>query len=101
MPRFNVNAPDGSIIPVDAPAGATEQDAIAFAAATWKPSSGIPAARQSAVDQIPGVNPNMTQPAPAKPLTLKDKIMGAIETPFAVGANVITAPITYLAGAGG
>ncbi len=60
MPRFNVTAPDGSIIPVDAPAGATEQDAIAFAASTWKPAaatpapSGIPTARQapSAVTQL-------------------------------------------------
>ena len=60
MPRFNVTAPDGSIIPVDAPAGATEQDAIAFAASTWKPAaatsapSGIPTARQapSAVAQL-------------------------------------------------
>jgi hypothetical protein len=32
MARFNVTAPDGSIIPVDAPEGATAQDAIAFAA---------------------------------------------------------------------
>ena len=53
MARFNVTAPDGSIIPVDAPAGATEQDAIAFAASTWKPAaatpapSGIPTARQT------------------------------------------------------
>jgi hypothetical protein len=50
MARFNVNAPDGSIIPVDAPAGATEQDAIAFAAATWKPTAApvqaTPAPRQ-------------------------------------------------------
>ena len=38
MPRFNVTAPDGSIIPVDAPDGATEQDAIAFAASVYKPS---------------------------------------------------------------
>ena len=44
MPRFNVNAPDGSIIPVDAPEGATEQDAIAFAAATYKPKAPAPAA---------------------------------------------------------
>ena len=50
MARFNVTAPDGSIIPVDAPAGATEQDAIAFAASTWKPApaqSGISAPRQA------------------------------------------------------
>jgi hypothetical protein len=38
MARFNVTAPDGSIIPVDAPDGATEQDAIAFAASVYKPS---------------------------------------------------------------
>ena len=60
MPRFNVNAPDGSIIPVDAPEGATEQDAIAFAAATYKPKapaaeSGIPKARRSyALSEVPG-----------------------------------------------
>jgi len=57
MARFNVTAPDGSIIPVDAPAGATEQDAIAFAASTWKPApaqSEIPATRQapSAMTQL-------------------------------------------------
>jgi hypothetical protein len=50
MPRFNVNAPDGSIIPVDAPEGATEQDAIAFAAATYKPkaaASSMPGPRKN------------------------------------------------------
>jgi hypothetical protein len=72
-----------------------------FEAAPPATSSGIPGARKSAVDQIPGANPNMTQPAPEKPLTLREKVMGAIETPFAVGANVLTAPVTYLAGAGG
>jgi len=62
MPRFNVTAPDGSIIPVDAPAGATEQDAIAFAASTWKPSTpaaasntGIPAPRVPAQPRSTGI----------------------------------------------
>ena len=60
MPRFNVNAPDGSIIPVDAPDGATEQDAIAFAASVYKPKapaaeSGIPKARKSyGLLEVPG-----------------------------------------------
>jgi hypothetical protein len=60
MPRFNVNAPDGSIIPVDAPEGATEQDAIAFAASVYKPKapaaeSGIPKARKSyGLLEVPG-----------------------------------------------
>lgn len=39
MPTFKVTAPDGSIIPVNAPEGATEQQAIAFAAETWKPEA--------------------------------------------------------------
>jgi len=49
MPRFNVTAPDGSTIPVDAPAGATEQDAIAFAASVYKPAAptdGVPGPRK-------------------------------------------------------
>ena len=58
MPRFNVNAPDGSIIPVDAPEGATEQDAIAFAAATYKPkaaASGMPGPRKNyGLLEVPG-----------------------------------------------
>ena len=35
---FKVKAPDGSIINVNAPPGATEEQAIEFAAATWKPT---------------------------------------------------------------
>jgi hypothetical protein len=60
MARFNVNAPDGSIIPVDAPEGATEQDAIAFAASIYKPKappvqSGMPGARKSyGLLEVPG-----------------------------------------------
>lgn len=37
MPLFKVQAPDGQIIKVDAPEGATEQQAIAFAASQWRP----------------------------------------------------------------
>jgi hypothetical protein len=59
MPRFNVNAPDGSIIPVDAPEGATEQDAIAFAASIYKPkappASGVPGPRKNyGLSEVPG-----------------------------------------------
>lgn len=63
MPRFNVTAPDGSIIPVDAPAGATEQDAIAFAASTWKSAApaapsgtGMPGPRVPAKSKLTGVS---------------------------------------------
>ena len=39
---FKVKAPDGSIINVNAPPGATEEQAIEFAAATWKPQKAAP-----------------------------------------------------------
>ena len=41
MPIFNVKAPDGSVIPVNAPEGATEQDAIAFAASVYQPKAPV------------------------------------------------------------
>ena len=61
MPRFNVNAPDGSVIPVDAPEGATEQDAIAFAASTYKPNS-------SEFGSTPGGAAIVQPRQPARPL---------------------------------
>jgi hypothetical protein len=75
MPRFNVNAPDGSIIPVDAPEGATAQDAIAFAAAAYKPSGGIPGARVE------------------KTSSLLDKIRGGVETAAGLTTGIVNAPI--------
>ena len=99
MPRFNVNAPDGTVIPVDAPEGATEQQAIAFAASTWKPSgAGIPGPRKTgtAVDQIPGYGgpvPAATAPAPAKSYTIGQKLAGAAEIIPAMVTGAVTAPI--------
>jgi len=102
MAKYRVQGPDGAVHLFEGPDDATPAQVEAFAAQTFgAASSGIPGARKSVADQIPGANPNMAQPAPEKPLTLREKVMGAIETPFAVGANVLTAPVTYLAGAGG
>ena len=102
MAKYRVQGPDGAIHLFEGPDDATPAQVEAFAAQTFgAPSNGIPGARKSVVDQIPGVNPNMAQPAPEKPLTLREKVMGAIETPFAIGANLLTAPITYLSGAAG
>ena len=99
MARFNVTAPDGSIIPVDAPAGATEQDAIAFAASTWKPSApGISAPRKTGtvVDQIPGYGgpvPAATEPVRTKNYTIGQKLAGAAEVIPALVTGAVTAPI--------
>lgn len=71
MPRFNVNAPDGSIIPVDAPDGATEQDAIAFAASTYKPT---------------------------KSRSFLDIAGGILETPLALGSAVVGGVVRPVAG---
>lgn len=38
MPRYEVTAPDGTKYQVDAPEGATEQQAIEYIASQWKPS---------------------------------------------------------------
>ena len=95
MPRFNVTAPDGTIIPVDAPDGATEQQAIAFAASTWKP-----AARPA--EQAPA-----SAATPERTLGLGD----ILSMPFEMGANLakkpraeqaaVIAPAVEALGAGG
>lgn len=121
MPRFNVNAPDGSIIPVDAPEGATEQDAIEFAASTWKPvaaptQSEIPAARQApgfmtqlgrgaaslADVTLGGVLPAVAQQiaypisrlgrTPEQAQAATQRVVGAIDQPFGKVFNVTETP---------
>jgi hypothetical protein len=62
-------------------------------------NEGMPAARQG-VDQF-GIPVTIRPPQTEAPLTLREKISGAIETPIALAANLASGPITYLAGAGG
>lgn len=62
-------------------------------------NEGMPGARQG-VDQF-GIPVTIRQPQTEAPLTLREKISGAIETPVALAANLVSGPITYLAGAGG
>ena len=93
MPRFNVNAPDGSVIPVDAPDGATEQDAIAFAASTWKPKS----APVDLISQIPGtVRPGVAE----QPTSLLDKVRGGIEAGAALATAIPAGVVGQVAGIG-
>jgi hypothetical protein len=93
MPRFNVNAPDGSIIPVDAPDGATEQDAIAFAASIYKPVAPL----ADRVAQIPGG----ATPAPTAKTSnrsVMDVVGGVLETPLALGSAVVGGLVRPIAG---
>jgi hypothetical protein len=93
MPRFNVNAPDGSIIPVDAPDGATEQDAIAFAASIYKPVAPL----ADRVAQIPGGA--TSAPAAAKQgRSAIDVLGGVLETPLAVASGLVGGVVRPIAG---
>lgn len=67
--------------------------------ATTQPSS-VPG-QSTNVSQIPTEPGANLAPTVAPPQSFGQKIMGAIETPFAVGASLAGSPITYLAGAGG
>jgi hypothetical protein len=121
MARFNVTAPDGSIIPVDAPDGATEQDAIAFAAATFKPAQApaqteVPGPRQkpSALTQfgrsaasladvtIGGILPAVVQQvgyplarlgrSPEQAQAATARLVGAVESPVGRAFGVTETP---------
>jgi hypothetical protein len=96
MPRFNVNAPDGSIIPVDAPDGATEQDAIAFAAATWKPTakpSAPAAAKNYAASEVPAAAASNLVPSAKRFATgLYEAVTNPVQTAMGaldLGAGVL------------
>ena len=89
---------------VKADAAGNAADAKAFADAIRQmrsaPSSGIPSGR-AGVSQIPTEPGANLAPTVAPSQTFGQRMMGYVETPFAVAANLASGPITYLAGAGG
>lgn len=104
MPRYNVTAPDGSTIPVDAPDGATEEQAIEFAASTWKPQN---APAGSMVDQIPGggtTNYGVPKEQPAAQTDFLGKVRNAFDTvaepAAAIASGLFGGVVGSVAGAG-
>ena len=89
MPLYNVKAPDGSIIPVNAPEGATEQQAIEFAAATWKPTRTQPA--QPAYDEQAELR-KIIESEPSWKQALLGAGGGLVKT--ALGAKQLFSPLT-------
>lgn len=107
MPTFNVKAPDGSMIPVNAPEGATELQAIEFAAKSWKPSkptveivsvNGEP--EQNVVPKWGAENPNLYGAYGAGKALLQAGAETLGTTMGAAGGALIPAPGTSVVGAG-
>lgn len=71
--------------------GTPDFETVATAYRTLKGQTGA-----AAIPTEPGANLTPTQQAP---LSFMDTVRGAIETPLAIGANLVTGPVTYLAGA--
>lgn len=77
--------------------GAFDPDAYLAKSAGFDPDAYLAqASMATGVEAIPGQRSISKAEAP---LTTAEKIRGVIETPFAVGANLVSGPITYLAGA--
>lgn len=97
MPRFNVNAPDGSVIPVDAPDGATEQDAIAFAASVYKPK---PTGQDFAKTMTALDGGTSIPTTPDQPTSLLDKARGVMETGISLATAIPAGVVGQVAGIG-
>jgi len=90
---YKVRDPSGAIREIKGPAGASDETIIAKAKELFANVAPVDMA-----SRIPGqVSTSQEQPE----MSMADIIRGIVETPVAVGANLASGPITYLAGAGG
>ena len=107
--KYRVQGPDGAVHVFEGPDDATPAQIESFAAQTFgaapKISSGIPSARRTGVDQIPGYG----GPVPAAPEAppkryggpLPEALMAPIETAVTLGTGLVTAPIVEASKIGG
>lgn len=90
---YKVRDPSGNLREIRGPAGADDETIIAKAKELFGSVAPVDMA-----SRIPGqVSTSKAQPE----LSMADIIRGIIETPAAVAANLVSGPVTYLAGAGG
>lgn len=90
---YKVRDPSGAIREIKGPAGASDETIIAKAKELFANVAPVDMA-----SKIPGQV--STSQAPPE-MSMADIIRGIVETPVAVGANLLSGPATYLAGAGG
>lgn len=99
---YKVRDPSGAIREIEGPSGATDDQVIAKAKELFAamPSGGVPVGR-SGVSQIPTeAGANLT-PTGAAPVSMRDRIMGVIETPLALGATLAGGLISPIVGVAG
>ena len=93
---YKVRDPSGTIREIRGPVGASDDMVLAKAKELF---GALPPT--SLASQIPTeAGANLT-PTVAAPPSMQDRIMGTIETPLAIAANVATGLPVYLAGVGG
>jgi hypothetical protein len=56
MPTYEITAPDGKVLEITAPEGATQEQVLAYAQAQYKPTQRAPAAPQEAPDPTEGMS---------------------------------------------
>lgn len=96
MATFKVQTPDGTIVPVEAPDGATEQQAIEFVAKTWKPAPKQQFGEK--VDAAIGEIPRQTGLAARYAMEGLGNVGDFLATPIRMAGNLVS-PNTFQPGA--
>jgi len=90
---YKVRDPSGAIREIRGPVGASDETIIEKAKELFANVAPVDMA-----SKIPGqVSTSKAEPE----MSMADVIRGLVETPAAVAANLVSGPVTYLAGAGG
>ena len=94
---YKVRDPSGAIREIEGPSGATDDQVIAKA----KELFALAPVGRSGVSQIPTeLGANLT-PTVAAPVSMRDRLMGIVETPLALGATLAGGMISPIVGVAG
>lgn len=95
MAIYKVQAPDGSIIEIEGPDGATDAQLIQAAQAAYAQRQAQPQAQPQFVAP-PAVRPA----APTTPPSMGQRLLGAVETGMSMATGLVGAPLGMIQGTG-